>query len=98
MDNYYADARGAQAPEETPEAKPENSSDSETVVIPKSALGGRECKPGEELNLKVVQVNEDSVLAKVGYSEDEESESPDVEQEEVPDEAPPPSGMAGMME
>lgn len=97
MPDYYADAAPDQA--EAP-AKPEqeSASDSGVATLPKSVLGGKEFKPGEEVVLKIVQVNEDSVL--VQYASDEG------EQEKEPYEAPPTQeapapgggGMASLME
>lgn len=46
----------------------------QTVMIPKAALGDRECKPGETLTLRVVSVDDDGVQATVqGYGQDNQS-------------------------
>lgn len=92
MDNYYADAGG----ESEPQAKPEEASDSQTAELPKEILGGQDLKAGDEVTLKIVQVNEDSVLVKYASQEPEEPTEP------MPEEAPPPAaapgGMGAMME
>lgn len=73
-ENFYSDAE-APAPA-APEAEPKEgeSSDSQTAEIPKAVLGGKEFKPGEEVVMEIVQVNEDSVVVK--YAEPSEKEEP----------------------
>jgi antitoxin component of MazEF toxin-antitoxin module len=77
-ENYYADAeapapQAASTPAEPAEGK-EESGDSETAVLPKTVLGGKEFKPGEEVMLEVVQVNEDSVVVKYASEKPKEEE------------------------
>lgn len=80
--NYYADAAPAQAPAAPPESKPapspreEEKKGAATTVIPKEVLGSYECKPGEKITLEVVQVNEDSVVARKAEDEPEPAEPP----------------------
>lgn len=66
-EDYYGDA-APPATEETAPATPEETTeetgDNETAVLPKSVLGGKEFKPGEEVVLEVTQVLEDSVVVK----------------------------------
>lgn len=68
--NYYADAAPAevQAPTESEAApKPEQedeTGEAQTAELPKTVLGGKDFKPGEEVVLEVVQVMDDSVLVK----------------------------------
>lgn len=60
----YADA-APMAPEE--ESKPdmqEEKGEEATAVIPKALLAGKEWKPGEEIVLQIVQVNEDGAVVK----------------------------------
>lgn len=94
MADYYKDAEAAP---EAPDPKMEEAaSDSQTAELPKSILGGKEFKPGEEVVLQIVQVNEDSVI--VRYATDEKEEEP------PPAEAPPEAsgapagGMSSMYE
>lgn len=80
----------AEAPEEE---TPEESSN--TFTLPIEALSGQELKPGDQVSLEVVRVNEDSVeVRKPGDAEPEETEP------EAPAAPPPAAGgeMSGMME
>lgn len=67
-----------------------------TALLPKSVLGGKEFKPGEEVVLKIVHVYEDEV--EVAYA----TEKPEGEAEEEDEEEPMPNrsamdeSMAGM--
>lgn len=91
-EDYYADA-AAPEPESAPK-KPEpeeGESDSQTAVLPKSVLGGKTFKPGEEVVLEIVQVNEDSVVVKYASEKGGEGEG---YQEEAPA-APAPAGGGG---
>lgn len=59
----------------TQEKEPaEGESDSQTAVLPKAVLGGKEFKPGEEVVLEIVQVNEDSVVVKYAEPSGEKEE------------------------
>lgn len=95
--NYYADAAPAESaapttpeaapPEaEEPEAQEEGMDESQTAELPKSVLGGKDFKPGEEVVLQVVQVMEDSVLVKYATGEDtsEEAAEPAASQSRTP--------------
>lgn len=69
--------------DQTPEGEVENTesedtgeSGSETALIPKSVLGGKEFKPGEEVVLKVTHVYEDEVA--VEYAPEKPSEEPEL--------------------
>lgn len=85
--DYYADAAPApaaapaedtEAPDAAPEGDQEEAGDSQTAEIPKGVLGGKEFKPGEEVVLEVVQVNEDSVLVRYASEKGgEEEEAPE---------------------
>ncbi len=90
-EDYYGDAAPPPATEqtapETPDETTEETGDNETAVLPKSVLGGKEFKPGEEVVLEVTQVLEDSVVVKYA------SESPDEEYEEPA--APESEGSSG---
>jgi hypothetical protein len=89
--NYYADAEPSEPSGPTEqEAAPEQEEkgESQTAEIPKSALGGKEFKPGEEVVMQVLKVLEDSVLVKYASGEKEEQEAPPPEAAQ----APPPQG------
>lgn len=87
-ENYYEDA---EAPEM--ENKEGSSGDNQTAVLPKSILGGKEFKPGDEVVLRIVNTQEDSVV--VEYAS--ESGSYD-ESEPAPEPAAAPGGMSSLME
>lgn len=93
MPNYYEDA-GPSAEAAAP--KEDAASDSNVATLPKAVLGGKEFKPGEEVVLKVVKVMEDSVLVQYA-SESGETEEPPTEAAQ-PQQAPPPGGMASLMQ
>lgn len=78
MPDYYEDAKMADNPQPEPR---EDASDSETATLPKSVLGGKEFKPGEEVVLEIVQVNEDSVVVRYATEEKEPSKEPPEEPE-----------------
>lgn len=87
--DYYSDG----APEEAPVQEAESTeSDSQTAVLPKGVLGGKEFKPGEEVVLQVVKVNEDSVVVKYA-SESPEEHAEESEPEPQPAQAPMAGGM-----
>lgn len=94
-EDLYADAAPApQAPEQEKEVEAKDtSSDSQTAELPKAVLGGKEFKPGEEVMLQVVQVNEDSVVVK--YASEEHDEEPTAPE---PKPAPAPGSMQSLME
>lgn len=89
--DYYADAAPDQA--EAP-AKPEaeSASDSNVATLPKQVLGGKEWKPGEEIVLKIVQVNDNGVVVTYAPEKGSEEEEP---HEETPAAAPAPAGNPG---
>ena len=97
--DYYSDAAAPAAatpPEDKEPAAPqEEGSDSQTAELPKAILGGKEFKPGEEVVLQVVQVNEDSVLVKYASEKGDEEEPQTTEQSAAP--APAPGGGGGGM-
>lgn len=98
-ENYYADAEMPQAqsaaPQSESEPEMEDQGDSETAVLPKSVLGGKEFKPGDEVVLEVTQVNEDSVVVRYASGEDESGEEGG-EYGGPPEGAGPPAGAGGM--
>jgi hypothetical protein len=85
MPNYYEDAAPAQAEAPAKEEAPkEEAGDSQTAELPKSVLGGKEFKPGEEVMLQIVQVMEDSVLVKYASESEGEPHDEKAEQAEAP--------------
>lgn len=86
--DFYSDASApTSTPAEATEPKApaegqEGETDSGTAVLPKAILGGKEWKPGEEIVLQIVQVNEDGAVVK--YASEEGGEKT----EEPPAEAP----------
>lgn len=92
-EDYYADAAAPQPSMPEQEEEPtEGESDSQTAVLPKAILAGKEFKPGEEVMLKIVQVNEDSVVVKYSEPSGEEEEPPT-----APEAVPPAAGGMGPM-
>ena len=82
--NYYDDAdggHGASAAE--PSGDKEESTDSQTALIPKSFFS-KELKPGDKCDIEVVRVHEDAVEVK-GCESTQDEEQP-------PEDAPAPSG------
>jgi hypothetical protein len=75
-ESYYPNV-GEDEPTEKPEATGnEDSAEVESALIPKSLLGGKEFKPGDEISLKVLHIYEDEV--EVEYSKEEpETEEPE---------------------
>lgn len=67
--------------------------DEKTALLPKSVLGGKEFKPGDELVLEVVQTLEDEVLVKYASGKDEGEGEDGGAREEQPE----PTGRAGAM-
>lgn len=86
MPDMYSDASDTQAPPATespmpeaaaPEAEPEATpEEGATAEIPRSVLGGKDFKPGEEVVLEVVQVNENSVVVKYASEKGDYAEEP----------------------
>jgi hypothetical protein len=72
---YMGDAGGPpeapppEAPDETTPEKTTDTPDAATALLPKSVLGGKEFKPGEEVVLKVTHVYEDEVEVEYAPSE-----------------------------
>jgi hypothetical protein len=93
--DYFSDAAPAPAPEAAApkaEAEPkEGDGDSQTAVLPTAVLGGKEWKPGEEIVLQIVQVNEDGAVVKYAPEKGETEEEP--KEEAAP--APAPGGAPG---
>lgn len=76
-ENYYSDAAPAEAPAPAaPEAEPKDKdgSDSQTAVLPMSVLGGKQWKPGDEIMLEIVQMNEDGAVVKYASEKGGEEE------------------------
>lgn len=88
----------AQQPEAPP--KEETQEQGNVAELPKSVLGGKEFKPGDEVVLEIVQVGEESVVVKYATEGkgEEYGEAPPPAAEEAPPQAPPPGGMRSMME
>lgn len=88
--NYYADAGPANPgpAEKATEPEREEAGEAATAELPKTVLGGKEFKPGEEVVLQIVQVMDDSVLVK--YATEEGGG-----EEEAPAEASAPEGGGG---
>lgn len=103
MPEYYSDAGSNPGPQAEPAKPEEDAGDSQTAELPKSVLGGKEFKPGEEVVLQIVQVNEDSVIVKYA-SEDKGKEKEPAETAEAPEMAMgggggnPGGGMSSMYE
>lgn len=99
--DYYQDAAPAEAEAPAAPAEPkEEAGDSQTAELPKSVLGGKEFKPGEEVVLQIVQVMEDSVLVKyaTGEGEGEKEEAPAPQAEAPSPGGNPGGGMSSMYE
>lgn len=100
--NMYSDAEmTAPPPAPTEPAAPEaaeeeTESSAPTAELPKSILGGKEFKPGEEVVLRIVDVGEESVT--VEYATEEEAPEEGAPAEAAPTEGAPPSpGSMGSM-
>lgn len=98
MADYYSDAapgNPGNEPEPKSKDRTENAerdeSNEPTAVLPKTILGGKEFKPGEEVMLEIVQVNEDSVVVKYASEKGEEGEHEESEEREQEQ----PSSMGG---
>lgn len=72
--------------------EPAEGESGETALLPKSILGGKEFKPGEEVVLKVVNVHDDQVEVAYATGESKEESPPAAAPAAAPDE------MASMME
>lgn len=79
MPSYYDDTPDdesspfqAESDESTDKPKKDNSEDEATALLPKSILGGKKFKPGDEVVLKIVHEYEDEV--EVAYAKREKSE------------------------
>lgn len=103
--DLYTDETAAPTPEtpdqetaEEPEAPEEDAAP--TAELPKSVLGGKEFKPGEEVVLKVVQVMENSVLVQYATDDEQysEEEAPAEESGAAGSEMPEASGNPGLYE
>jgi hypothetical protein len=89
--DYFDDAPAGAAPKME---EKEESTKGETGILPKSLMGGKEFKPGEEIVLKVVAVHENDF--EVEYSHDESKEEQGSEPPMEPAGAPG-GGMEEMM-
>lgn len=78
-------------PEETPQEETpiteEGEPNSEMLTIPPEMLGGRKCKPGETLTLKVVSVGKDGVQAELAGESKEDYPEADTEIDSMATEA-----------
>lgn len=76
-DEYYPDMGGAEtgAPTETPPEKESDAPESATALLPKTVLGGKDFKPGEEVVLKITHVYEDEVEVEYAPSKPTETET-----------------------
>lgn len=85
---------------EKPTAEPQEEKGEEaTAVIPKALLAGKEWKPGDEIMLQIVQVNEDGAVVKYASEKGGEGEQHRYgQEEEEPEQAesPNPGGMSSM--
>ena len=89
-EDYFADAPESKGEERsTPEHDEQDEEQGETAILPKSILGGKEFKPGDEVVLKITAMHDDSV--EVSYASEKGEEKG---QEEMA-EAPPPGEGAG---
>lgn len=64
--------------EDNEPAEPEDDSD-DTFLIPKSALYGKNIKPGDKETIEVVSVMDDEVEAKCVGKKEDDSSSPDMD-------------------
>jgi len=98
MDENYSDtpdamtAQAAASNSARADETPKGNEDQPTALIAKSALGGYECKPGDEITMKVVRVMDDQVEAQFV----KETEGPK-EDAAVPGEEPPSNPMSEYM-
>lgn len=98
-EDMYSDAQPApekespEAPE--PESKDEGEGGEAEALLPKSILAGKDFKPGEEIVLQIVSIEDDSVRVKYASESKEETES---ESPELAGPAPTPDEMGSMME
>lgn len=97
-EDYYNDGPPAAAAPggDQPEAK-EGDEGGQTFIVPKSAFGGRELKPGDKCDIEVKAVHENDVecIPCEGH-EDEENNEGDTP---APDAEPAaPGGMSSLME
>ena len=86
---------GQQAPAAEPGDKEEQSS-SQTFLVPKAAMSGKDLQPGEKCDIEVVRVQEDSYEAQGCEGGDDKEQ-----EQEPPAEAPAPEeggGMSSLME
>lgn len=70
-DSYYPEPTEDDSPK--PESKGEEP-DTETTLIPKTLLAGKEFKPGDEVIFKIVHMYDDEV--EIAYATDEKKEEP----------------------
>jgi len=79
MANYYPEPDGAPSgsmkESDAPTERDESEAEGSTALLPKTVLGGKEFKPGEEVVLKIVHVYEDEVEVEYA-SEPEEKGKP----------------------
>ncbi len=67
-----------------------------TALLPKSVLGGKEFKPGEEVVLEIVHVYEDEVEVKYAKEHPEGEVEEEDEDEPMPNRSTMDESMAGM--
>lgn len=99
-EDYLSDSDSTSAEPTADKAGGEPSADEETAILPKSILGGKEYKPGDEISLKIVRFHDDSVEV-CPCGDNEEAEEGEAPMEEAP--MPEAGGggdaeMAGMMQ
>jgi hypothetical protein len=98
-ENYYDDAPAAAGAKPGGDAEPkEGDEGGQTFIVPKSAFGGREIKPGDKCDIEVKAVHENDVeCVPCQGHEDEENNEGD---EPAPEPAPAASGggMSSLME
>lgn len=78
LDNYYSDGP-EQAPEtETPESM---EGEEQTAVLPKTVLEGKELKPGDIIELRIVSTDGDQIQVAPVETETEDEEETEEETE-----------------
>ena len=90
---------GPQPPAKT--AETEEPSEGQTAILPKSILGGKEFKPGEEVMLKIVALHDNDVEVEYAPEKgsEEGQEGAEEEMASPPDKGGAPGGeMAALME
>lgn len=82
MQDYFADTDTEETPQQANTTETSESDDTQTALIPRTALQGKDCKVGDRLTFEVTGVDEDAVEAKLAEAE-RENESPEEQRSEM---------------